>query len=78
MPIDNSSLRLARSAARQSQNPSISALQHAMHTGYSEASKPVAQLHDEGMLLAPMTGRQPGLHPDYCRHAVRRIVVTML
>lgn len=74
MPLDNSSLERARSAARQSQNPSISALQRVLRIGHSEASSLVAQLQDEGMLLAPMTGRQPGLHPDYCRHAVRRIV----
>lgn len=74
MPFDNSSLGRARSAAHQSQNSSISALQRALRIGHSEASRLVAQLQDEGMLLAPMTGRQPGLHPDYCRHAVRRIV----
>lgn len=73
MPLNNSSLGRARSAARQSQNPSISALQRVLRIGHSEASSLVAQLQDEGMLLAPMTGRQPGLHPDYCRHAVRRI-----
>jgi hypothetical protein len=74
MPLDNSSLGRARSAVRQSQNPSVSALQRVLRIGHSEASSLVAQLQDEGMLLAPMTGRQPGLHPDHCRHALRRIV----
>lgn len=74
MPFDNSFLGRARSAARQPQNPSISALHRVLRISHSEASSLVAQLQDEGTLLAPMTGRQPGLHPDYCRHAVRRIV----
>ncbi|WP_305822507.1 hypothetical protein [Massilia brevitalea] len=73
MPLDNSCLGRARSAAHQSQNPSISALQRVLRIGHSEASSLVAQLQDEDMLLARMTGRQPRLHPDYRRHVVRRI-----
>jgi hypothetical protein len=74
MPLDNFDLGRARIAIRQSQNPSVSALQRVLRIGHSKASSLVEQLQDDGMLLSPMAGRQPGLHPDYCRYAVHRIV----
>lgn len=74
MPLDSFALRRARIAARQSQSPSVSALQRVLRIGHSKASSLIEQLQDEGMLLSPMTGRKPGLHPDYCSHPVDRLV----
>ena len=47
MPLDNSSIERAPSAVRQSQNPSISALQRVLRIGHTEASSLIAQLQEK-------------------------------
>jgi hypothetical protein len=73
MSPDHSRVALARNAVRQFQNPSVSALQRALKMSHDETSALVAQLQEERVLLAPLPGRAPGLHPDYRRHQVRCI-----
>lgn len=73
MSLDSLYLERARGAVRQSQNPSVSALQSTLRIGHTFACDLIERLQVEGMLLTPMDGRQPGVHPDYRRDVVRRI-----